>query len=73
MLIFNSYFGGEFMSEQRKKSNDPKEYLLTQKCSLHGWSCKIPATKLKEILTSAGLPSKAEDCSIIDIDLERNI
>lgn len=33
MLIFNSNFGGEFMSEQQKKSS---EYLLTQKCSLHG-------------------------------------
>ncbi len=28
---------------------------------------------MKEILTSAGLPSKAEDCSIIDIDLDKKI
>ena len=54
------------MSEQRK-------YLLTQKCSLHGWSCKIPAKKLKEILTSAGLPSKAEDCSIIQINPQEKL
>ena len=39
MLIFNSNFGGEFMSEHRKielESGDKREYLLTTKCSLHG-------------------------------------
>ena len=40
MIIFNSNFGGElFMSEQNKinlKLEKSSEYLLTQKCSLHG-------------------------------------
>ena len=39
MVNYHSIYGGEIMSEQPKiklKLGNRKDYLLTQKCSLHG-------------------------------------
>ncbi len=42
-------------------------YRLTQQVQIHGWSCKLGADNLENLLKKVGLSGKIEDSAVLPI------